>query len=470
MCRRSCFSSWAGATWCSSAQDSTVCAAGASGGTAQRTCLGAQRARAPTRFSDPATGAPLPSGCRRGPSGRPAEPTFRSHDGRPARSPSTLPTTARPRHLVGGVQLTFRLNRGRRGCVRRSGSGDPRGAGERKPAARWRGVAADHEILASIDGQPLTALDYLLTIEGLTVAGRTPARPRLPWEAEVEIDPAGNTALEGLYMSGGMYCTHVRGRGVPQDHLLPRRPDLMARFTVRIEKRDAGAPVDGQPAGQRARLGGMARPWPKPRLSLRARRGRSGGASATASPPCRAGGRPQHSGSAPATRADAPMRWYSAENARCAGTRRFYGARIRSRRVQHLSPWYDFNMRRDGEQGLNISTQNTSSPSPRPPPTATATSSKASSRMEYFHTGPAPHTCRDWFSSAQGGAGRSTGPSSSAPTCARGGEADRGICCNCARASSARMRGRWLINVRPDSYVDDQQLLHLPPSTRMGRR
>ena len=56
-------------------------------------------------------------------------------------------------------------------------------------------------IAARIDGKEVTPS---LTEQGLTC--EVPGAPFL-WEAEVEIDPANNTALEGLYMSNGMYCT-----------------------------------------------------------------------------------------------------------------------------------------------------------------------------------------------------------------------------------------------------------------------
>ena len=51
-------------------------------------------------------------------------------------------------------------------------------------------------ISAKIDGAAVTPE---VTPQGLTCS--VPQTPFL-WEAEVEIDPAGNTALEGLYMSG----------------------------------------------------------------------------------------------------------------------------------------------------------------------------------------------------------------------------------------------------------------------------
>ena len=49
-----------------------------------------------------------------------------------------------------------------------------------------------------------------LTDEGLRCA--VPDGP-FTWEAEVEISPQTNTALEGLYMSNGMYCTQCEAEG-----------------------------------------------------------------------------------------------------------------------------------------------------------------------------------------------------------------------------------------------------------------
>ena len=53
------------------------------------------------------------------------------------------------------------------------------------------------------------AIDGKVVAPGITKRGLTCPVPDGPfvWEAEVEIDPAGNTALEGLYVSNGMYCT-----------------------------------------------------------------------------------------------------------------------------------------------------------------------------------------------------------------------------------------------------------------------
>ena len=54
------------------------------------------------------------------------------------------------------------------------------------------------------------------------------------WEAEVEINPSANTALEGLYMSNGMYCTQCEAEGFRKITYYPDRPDVLAKFDVDI--------------------------------------------------------------------------------------------------------------------------------------------------------------------------------------------------------------------------------------------
>ncbi|MDU8928976.1 aminopeptidase N [Alisedimentitalea sp. MJ-SS2] len=63
------------------------------------------------------------------------------------------------------------------------------------------------------------------------------------WECEVEINPQDNTALEGLYMSNGMYCTQCEAEGFRKITWYPDRPDVMAQFTVRIESTQEHTPV-----------------------------------------------------------------------------------------------------------------------------------------------------------------------------------------------------------------------------------
>ena len=84
-------------------------------------------------------------------------------------------------------------------------------------------------ISARIDGQEVSPQ---VTERGLTCD--VPDAPFI-WEAEVEIDPEGNTALEGLYMSNGMYCTQCEAEGFRKITYYPDRPDVMSTFTVRTK-------------------------------------------------------------------------------------------------------------------------------------------------------------------------------------------------------------------------------------------
>ncbi|MBS0563778.1 MAG: aminopeptidase N [Proteobacteria bacterium] len=117
---------------------------------------------------------------------------------------------------------------------------------------------------AAIDGQPLPAAALTVTEEGLTVAAaHLPQRPFV-WEAEVEIAPACNTALEGLYMSGGIYCTQCEAEGFRHITFYPDRPDVMAPFRVRIESDMPVLLSNGNPAASGAGWAEWDDPWPKP--------------------------------------------------------------------------------------------------------------------------------------------------------------------------------------------------------------
>ncbi|MEW2917718.1 aminopeptidase N [Ruegeria sp. ANG10] len=113
-------------------------------------------------------------------------------------------------------------------------------------------------IRAVIDGVEVTPN---VTDKGLTVD--VPDAPFI-WEAVVEIDPGNNTALEGLYMSNGMYCTQCEAEGFRKITYYPDRPDVMSVFTVRI---NGDLPVllsNGNPSGKSEGWAEWTDPWPKP--------------------------------------------------------------------------------------------------------------------------------------------------------------------------------------------------------------
>jgi len=87
-------------------------------------------------------------------------------------------------------------------------------------------------VSVALDGRVLAPSEHSIDDEWLTV-------PNVPdafvLETEVEIDPAGNTALEGLYLSSGRFCTQCEAEGFRKITWYADRPDVLARFTVRLE-------------------------------------------------------------------------------------------------------------------------------------------------------------------------------------------------------------------------------------------
>src|SRR4051812_26573314 len=62
-------------------------------------------------------------------------------------------------------------------------------------------------------------------------------------ETEVEISPAANTKLMGLYASGGMLCTQCEAEGFRRITFFPDRPDVLSKYHVRMEADSARFPV-----------------------------------------------------------------------------------------------------------------------------------------------------------------------------------------------------------------------------------
>jgi len=62
-------------------------------------------------------------------------------------------------------------------------------------------------------------------------------------ETEVEVAPALNTQLMGLYESGGILCTQCEAEGFRRITFFPDRPDVLTRYTVRMEADAARYPV-----------------------------------------------------------------------------------------------------------------------------------------------------------------------------------------------------------------------------------
>ena len=158
-------------------------------------------------------------------------------------------------HVVESVHLTFRLHpTATRVLSRIRFAPDP--DAPRQPFF-LHGEALTL-ISASIDGTPVTPSP---APDGITVD--VPDGP-FTWEAEVEINPEANTALDGLYLSSGMFCTQCEAQGFRKITHYPDRPDVMSVFTVRIESDLPVLLSNGNPGAAGPGFAEWHDPWPKP--------------------------------------------------------------------------------------------------------------------------------------------------------------------------------------------------------------
>ena len=119
----------------------------------------------------------------------------------------------------GGTQVTAELT------LRRN----PDAADSAAPL-RLDGEELELEAIA-VDGEPLGSNEYSVDDESLTLhAPKDTFRLRLV----TRIVPEENTALEGLYKSGGMYCTQCEAEGFRRMTYYLDRPDVMAPFSTTI--------------------------------------------------------------------------------------------------------------------------------------------------------------------------------------------------------------------------------------------
>ncbi len=164
-----------------------------------------------------------------------------------------------PTYLVETVHLTFRL--------------DP-SATEVVSKLRLTPNTGDSDLL--LDGEDLELLS--LEIDDVKVQARaikqtnsgiSIARSALPdgtfeLACTTRINPSKNTALEGLYISKGMYCTQCEAEGFRKITYFPDRPDVMAVYTVRIEGDEPVLLSNGNLSGTGPGWAEWHDPWPKP--------------------------------------------------------------------------------------------------------------------------------------------------------------------------------------------------------------
>ncbi|HTL47821.1 MAG TPA: aminopeptidase N [Verrucomicrobiae bacterium] len=124
-------------------------------------------------------------------------------------------------------------------------------------------------ITIRLNGETLKPSDYTVNETHLTI-------PTVPdvfvLETEVEIRPQENKALEGLYVSSGIYCTQNEPEGFRKITYFLDRPDVMSKYTTRITADRKNYPVllsNGNPMDKGDLDGGRhfvtwEDPFPKP--------------------------------------------------------------------------------------------------------------------------------------------------------------------------------------------------------------
>jgi aminopeptidase N len=136
----------------------------------------------------------------------------------------------------------------------------------------------DHRRPLRLDGDELTPLS--VKVDGQDTPWRKdgPAlvldlgSDRATVETVVDINPAANTRLIGLYASGGMLCTQCEAEGFRRITFFPDRPDVLSKYKVRMEAGADRFPVllsNGNPVASGKAANGRhwaewEDPFPKP--------------------------------------------------------------------------------------------------------------------------------------------------------------------------------------------------------------
>lgn len=108
----------------------------------------------------------------------------------------------------------------------------------------------------SLDGQQLNPADYQLSDSHLSLQPRAAS---FVIDSSVRIHPERNTALEGLYKSGSMFCTQCEAEGFRKITYYLDRPDVMSRFTTTLSAEQHRYPVllsNGNPIASGPEEGG----------------------------------------------------------------------------------------------------------------------------------------------------------------------------------------------------------------------
>ncbi|EYU23447.1 hypothetical protein MIMGU_mgv1a001013mg [Erythranthe guttata] len=93
---------------------------------------------------------------------------------------------------------------------------------------------ADLKLISlKVNGNELKENDFRVDSRHLTIS--SPPTGKFTLEVVTEIYPEKNTSLDGLYKSSGNFCTQCEAEGFRKITYYQDRPDIMAKYTCRIE-------------------------------------------------------------------------------------------------------------------------------------------------------------------------------------------------------------------------------------------
>ena len=155
-----------------------------------------------------------------------------------------------PPYLISKVDLSISLDPSRTQVkARMTVARNPASTAAR--ALRLDGEFLELDQLA-IDGRELTAQDYALDDAGLTI--HAPPQTQFTLTTTTFVNPQANTALQGIYLSRGVYCSQCEAQGFRRITFFIDRPDVLSVYSVRLEADVKTAPVllaNGNPHFQR---------------------------------------------------------------------------------------------------------------------------------------------------------------------------------------------------------------------------
>ena len=151
-----------------------------------------------------------------------------------------------PDWLVPTIDLDFSLDPAR--TIVRASLSVTRNGGHDRPLRLDGDELTPIEV--KVDGRALGPGEWSIEQGALVIPLPGPAHQV---ETVVELAPEQNSKLMGLYASGGLLCTQCEAEGFRRITFFPDRPDILSRYSVRLEADQARYPIllsNGDPTEQ----------------------------------------------------------------------------------------------------------------------------------------------------------------------------------------------------------------------------